>query len=94
MEWTGWSGRFFIDPQDPHDTPQWLRRLFEDQYPNTPFPSDPSLLLIHRSGKLFMISNPDHTQVAPILRLNPKFQKRFSISTTPFYYFWFAVQNW
>ena len=93
LSWTGWSGRFFIDPQDPHDTPRWLKRLYEEQYPDTPFPSEPSLLLIHRSGKLFMISNPDHTLITPTLTLNDEFQERFPISTTPFYYFWFAVMS-
>jgi hypothetical protein len=40
-----------------------------------------------------MISNPDHSKIAPILKLDPKFKKRFSITTTPFYYFWFAVMH-
>jgi hypothetical protein len=91
IEWTEWSGRFFLNPQDPDDAPAWLPRLFKEQYPNDELPSDPSLLLIHRSGRLFLISSPNAKDVIPHLEVKPNHQDRFQIYNHPPYFFWFGV---
>ena len=56
-------------------------------------PTDPSLLLIHRNGRLFLISDPKYANVIPYLNVKTEHQERFGIFNYPPYFFWFAVMR-
>jgi hypothetical protein len=93
IRWTGWSGRFLLNPHDLDDAPHWLARMFKKQYPNRKLPTDPSLLLVHRDGRIFIISDPNSKKVVPYLQVKIKYQNRFNTYGRPPYFFWFAVME-
>lgn len=93
LKWTGWSARYLNDPTDLDDTPHWLARQYKSQYPNKELPDQPSLLLAHRDGQVFLITSDDPAEVLPTLRVRPEVRSRFEISNSPYYHFWFAIMT-
>lgn len=92
VAWTGWVGKVFANPKDPQETPRWLPRDFKRQYPYTPFPTQPTLFLVHHKGGLVYISGKKVFDVAPVLLQTDLGKQRFPHVQTPTTYtFWFAV---
>lgn len=94
VHWTGWSGRFLPDPHDLNDSPHWLKRLYQKQFPNKELPKGPSLLLVHRDGRIFLVeSDEDVSSILPTLHVREKYRERLPMANTPYYYFWFAIMT-
>lgn len=92
MSWTGWVGKVFQNPGDVLETPRWLRKSFKQQFPKQEFPTEPTLFLINRKGKLVFYTDPSVKKVSPRLVQTEEGKKRFPGTQTPVMYtFWFAI---
>lgn len=69
VEWTGWAGRTFMNLLDTTDVPHWLPRLYKEQYGRDRLPLGPTLALIHRDGRMRLISSPVPNRVAPRIEI-------------------------
>ena len=72
VKWTGWTGRTFMNLYDTLDVPRWVPRVFKQQYGHDRMPRGPTLALVHRDGRLRLISDPIPTRVAPRIELTPQ----------------------
>ena len=55
VKWTGWSGRFFPDLGDASEVPHWAPRDWREQYQQEWDLAGPGYLLVHESGRLFVL---------------------------------------
>lgn len=72
ITWTGWVGRTFIDLRDTLDVPRWLPREYLRQYGDDRMPLGPALAMVHRDGRLRIISDPVPERVAPVIELTAR----------------------
>ena len=92
VHWTGWTGRAFLNLYDTNDVPHWLPRLYRQQYGNDSMPEGPTLALIHRNGRLLLISNPDPNRVSPRIALTPQGEPLLDGAIGGAnYYYWFPI---
>jgi hypothetical protein len=69
VHWTGWAGRTFMNLYDTTDVPHWLPRLYKEQYGRDRLPLGPTLALIHRDGRMRLVSSPVPNRVAPRIEI-------------------------
>jgi len=92
VHWTGWTGRSFLNLYDTTDVPHWLPRLYREQYGNDNMPEGPTLVLIHRNGRLLLISNPEMNRVSPRIGITQVGENVIpGASSGANYYYWFPI---
>lgn len=69
ITWTGWTGRTFTNLYDTLDVPRWLPREYRRQYGDDQMPLGPALAMVHRDGRLRIISDLVPERVAPQIAL-------------------------
>lgn len=92
VEWTGWTGRFFLDMHDTTDVPHWLPRQYREQYGNDSMPTGPTLALVHRDGRIFLFGGALARDVAPHVELTALGTRVLPASRGGArYFYWFPV---
>lgn len=92
VHWTGWTGRTFPDLRDTTDVPWWLPRLYKEQYGDGPLPYGPTLALVHRSGKMLLVSGFLTYDVAPAITVTELGAEQIPLATgRTDYHYWFPV---
>ena len=92
VQWTGWVGRIFPDLHDVSDVPDWFVPYFEERFPGSELPTDPSLVLFSYSGELIVVSDPDYTSIVPRLQFTSVGRDRFgNVRADAPYFKWFGL---
>jgi len=92
VHWTGWAGRTFPDLRDTTDVPWWLPRLYKEQYGDGPLPFGPTLALVHRSGKMLLVTSFLTYNVSPAIAMTDLGEQALPRATGHSdYHYWFPV---
>ena len=92
ITWTGWTGRAFRNLYDTTDVPRWLPRLHRAQYGTTPMPTEPTLALVHRDGRLALFPDREMNAIAPQVTLTARGEALLPRARSgASYYYWFPV---
>jgi len=65
VEWTGWVGRVFPSLADTTDVPRWFADAYERAYGSDRLPRTPVLMLIHRDGRMRVLTSQDASRITP-----------------------------
>jgi hypothetical protein len=94
VEWSGWTGRLFLNPGDENEVPAWVRREFTRQFPDRPFPQKPMLLFVNREAKLFVVEGTNMAAMVPRIELTAEGIIDLGVMTPPVpYYGWFPLMR-
>ena len=92
VEWTGWTGRFFLDLRDTTDVPHWLPRQHRALTGLDSLPEGAALALIHRDGRLVLITGFLPREIAPHVELTPLGSRVLPAARGGArYFYWFPV---
>ena len=92
VHWTGWTARLFVDLRDTTDVPFWLPRLHRERYGNDSLPVGPTLVLVHKDGRLFYLTATQPWAAAPHVVLTEAGRDAVPAASggAPYYY-WFPI---
>lgn len=92
VTWTGWAGRTFMNLRDTTDVPRWVPRLYKEQYGLDRLPLGPTLVMIHRDGRMRLVASPVPNRVAPRIQLTASGERALPDARGGISYFnWFPI---
>jgi hypothetical protein len=94
LEWSGWTGRYFIslDTLKNREIPKWVINEYIEQYDTTWHFKNSGLVFVHVSEKIVICeTGPDVLEVLPIITTPKKFVEKFGVEEFLRYPFWFDI---
>lgn len=94
LEWTGWTGRYFIslDTNKNKEIPHWVINNYTEQYDTTWHFKNSGLVFVHTDETIVITeTGPDVLEVLPIITTPKKFVERFGVDEFLRYPFWFDI---
>lgn len=65
VHWTGWTGRFFQQLENPEEVPAWARENYKRQYGKAWSFSGKGWVVVHEDGRIGVLSASDTVKNAP-----------------------------
>lgn len=94
MNWTGWTGRYFIslDTVKNPEIPRWVIDNYKTQYDTTWHFKNSGLVFVHVTDSIVITeTGPDVLEVLPIITTPKKYQERYGMDEFLRYPFWFDI---
>ncbi len=93
VEWTGWTGRYFIDLNISNDEiPRWLIAGYEKQGGKKWLYNGPGFAFVHKSGTVFvMAQGRDIGNRLLEIDFKREAVERFGVQDKVRYYYWFDI---
>ncbi len=96
VDWTGWTGRYFIelDPNQNNEVPNWIIENYQTQS-GSPWSYDGAgIVFSHESGDIFVLQQEDHFADKGIwLEFTEEGQDAFGLTKSPQYGYWFDIHT-
>lgn len=94
LDWTGWTGRYFIslDSNKNPEIPKWVIRNYSQQYDTTWHFKNSGLVFVHVDETIVITeTGPDVLEVLPIITTPKKYVEKFGVDEFLRYPFWFDI---
>jgi hypothetical protein len=92
IRWTGWAGRFVPSFIDAANEIPWFYPMFLKAYPKARLPKGEGMIMVHRDGKLVVLSGQPFEESIPSLVVTDKGRERFpGAYGSPPFYDWFSI---
>lgn len=94
VNWTGWTGRYFLNLENTpvNELPVWIVRGYEEQWKQSwPFTKS-GLVLVHADGRILVLEQDTHLMSSvPVIRTDEAERQRYGLPETMTYPFWFDI---
>jgi hypothetical protein len=94
INWTGWTGRYFVslDTTVNPEIPKWVINLYQEQYQKGwPFKKS-GIVFVHVTDKIVILENEYELDLEiPIIITPPLIAERFGVAQYMRYPFWFDI---
>ncbi len=92
LKWTGWVGRTFESLRDTTDVPTWVEPNYRAQYGNRSLPTGSVLMLVHRDGRIVLVSSGMQERVVPHVVITAAGEQALGATRNGGAYpFWFPI---
>jgi hypothetical protein len=94
VNWTGWTGRFFLNLENTpvNELPTWIVREYEAQWKRKWAFMKSGLVLVHESGRILVLEQDTHLNSSvPVIHTPESERDRYGLPETMPYPFWFDI---